>query len=288
MLRAVSKRILIAGCGYLGGALGSALARDGHTVWGLRRSQWRPPKGVQALRADLTRTDSLNELPEQIDTVFYTAAAKSRNPAVYRDVYLDGLDNLLRALTDLGERPRRVLFTSSTSVYAQRRGEWVDEESVTQPDQPTAELLLLGERLLLASDFESVVLRLGGLYGPGRTGLIDRVRRGDARIRPGPPHYTNRIHQRDAVDALRHLMDLPRPDPLYLGVDSEPSEEGEVYRWLAERLGAPEPRPADPDDEPRTRSGSKRCRNTRLLQSGYRFAYPSYREGYGALLASAE
>jgi len=288
MLGCVSRRILIAGCGYLGSALGVELAREGHEVWGLRRGAWQAPAGIRPLQADLTRTDSLSALPEGIDTVFYTAAAGSRDPVHYREVYLDGVGNLVRALAELGERPRRFLYTSSTSVYAQHRGEWVDEESVTRPTRETSEIVLLGERLLRSSGEGSVVLRLGGLYGPQRTGLVERVRRGEARLRPGPRHYTNRIHRDDAVAALLHLMELTEPAPIYLGVDSEPSDEAEVYRWLAQRLAVEPPQPAGPDEAPRTRAGSKRCSNERLRATGFHFRYPSYREGYEALLAGSD
>jgi nucleoside-diphosphate-sugar epimerase len=123
-----------------------------------------------------------------------------------------------------------------------------------------------------------VVLRLGGIYGPGRTRLVDRVRRGEATC-PPEPTWTNRIHRDDAAGAIRHLLALDDPEEVYLGVDTDPAERCEVLTWLAERLGAPAPRPG-----PASRRGNKRVSSARLQASGYRFRYPTFREGYGAML----
>jgi nucleoside-diphosphate-sugar epimerase len=278
-------RVLIAGCGYVGSVLAGRLAADGCEVWGLRRKVGALPRGVRPLAADLTRAGALVDLPVGIDCAVYAVAAKAFDEAAYRATYLDGLGNLLRALSDMGERPRRIFFTSSTSVYGQRRGEWVDESSPTYPLGFSGEIMLLAERLLLGSPFPATVLRLGGIYGPGRARLIDRVRSGRASCRPGPPHYTNSIHRDDAAGALRHLMRLENPESLYLGVDCEPADERDVFGWLAETMMLPPPgSPAEGEAPPPRRAGSKRCRNARLLESGYRFRYPSFREGYGALL----
>ena len=127
------------------------------------------------------------------------------------------------------------------------------------------------------------MVRFGGIYGPRRTSLLERVRTGSATYRAGRPQYTNRIHRDDCVGALRHLMGLPAPDKLYVAVDSEPASEADVLRWLSGAVGAPPPR-STRESAPRPR-GNKRCRNTRLLATGYELRYPSFREGYTALLA---
>jgi nucleoside-diphosphate-sugar epimerase len=145
--------------------------------------------------------------------------------------------------------------------------------------------MLEAERLLASA--AGVALRLGGIYGPGRTRLIDGVRAGRATIRPGPPRWTNRIHRDDAAGALRHLIGCALAgaalEAVYVGVDDEPADDAVVLRWLSQRLGAPPPPGAD-DAAPPGRSGNKRCRNARLRATGYAFAYPSFREGYGALI----
>jgi nucleoside-diphosphate-sugar epimerase len=278
-------RVLIAGCGSVGSALAERLVADGCDVWGMRRNPGALPRGVHPLAADLTRAETLSDLPAGIDFAVYAAGAGASDEAAYRAIYLDGLGNLMRTLVDMGEKPRRVFFTSSTSVYGQKRGEWVDESSPTHPLGFSGEIMLSAERLLTGSPFAATIVRLSGIYGPGRGRLIDLVRGGRAFYRPGPHHYTNRIHSDDAAGVLRHLMRFESPEDLYLGTDCEPADEAEVYRWLAEAMAVPAPRNlSEGEAVPPRRTGSKRCRNARLLNSGYRFRYPTFREGYGALL----
>jgi nucleoside-diphosphate-sugar epimerase len=278
--------ILIAGCGYVGTALGVRLVGAGHAVWGLRRSAEGLPSGIHHLEADLTAPETLQELPPGLDVVFYTAAPNGADDTAYRAIYVDGLRHLLEALARQGQAPRRVLFTSSTAVYAQSAGEWVDETSPTEPRHFTGSRVLEGERLLLAGPFPATVLRFGGIYGPGRTSLIERVRQGLAHCRDGPPLYTNRIYRDDCAGALHHLMSLSMPDSLYIGVDHKPADHCDVLRWLADQLGAPLPRvEASPDVDTRRHRTNKRCSNAKLVAAGYVFRYPTFREGYGALLA---
>lgn len=273
-------RIVIAGCGYVGSALALELRDDGHEVYGLRRDPSRLPPGIEPLAADLSRRESLLVLPDEVELAVYCVSPDDGSDAAYRTAYLDGLERFLRALSDQGEKPRRVLFTSSTAVYSQSRGEWIDERSPARPRRSNGETLLLAERLLVASGCAATVVRFGGIYGPGRTRLIEQVERGEARIDP-ERHFTNRIHRDDAAGMLRHLMELAIPHDLYLGVDCEPADEADVLRFLAEQLGVPAPPERGPDDPPaRRRAGSKRCRNDRIRESGYRFRVPSYREGY--------
>ncbi|MGB4782111.1 SDR family oxidoreductase [Candidatus Methylomirabilis sp.] len=277
--------VLIAGCGYIGTALGSLLAAEGYTVWGLRRHPATLPLDIRPLAADLTSPDTLQTLPPTVDWVFYTAAPDTHDDAAYQAVYVEGVRNLLQALTLQQVRPRRVFLTSSTGVYGESSGAWVDETSPTKPTEFSGIHLLQGERLLLEGPFPATVLRLGGLYGPGRASMIERVRRGEIAWGDESPVYFNRIHRDDAAGALRHLMMLPHPDPLYLGVDHEPTTLAVLLDWLAQALGVPPTRQSE-SSGPRTprHPANKRCRNDRLLASGYAFRYPTFREGYTTLL----
>jgi nucleoside-diphosphate-sugar epimerase len=199
---------------------------------------------------------------------------------------VDGLCYLLEALVRQGQSPQRVFFTSSTAVYAQSTGEWVDETSPTEPKHFSGRRVLEGEKLLLSGPFPATVMRFGGIYGPGRTSLIERVRQGLATCRDGPPLYTNRIHRDDCAGALHHLLSLPRPESVYIGVDHEPAEHCDVLRWLATQLGALPPGvKASPATDTRRHRTNKRCRNAKLVASGYVFRYPTFRDGYAALLA---
>lgn len=276
--------MLVAGCGYVGSALARELADEGRTVWGLRRDPDRLPEGVRPLAADLGRPDTLDGLPGAVDGVVYCASADASREEAYRTAYVEGPRNLLDALGRGGAAPRRLVYVSSTAVYGQEDGSWVDEDSPTRPTDFRGRVLLEGEALVGAWDGGGVVVRFGGIYGPGRTRLVERVRSGEARCSGGDPRYSNRIHRDDCAGVLRHLLDRPDPRGLYLGVDREPAERCEVLRWLARRLGVPAP-PVAEEEGGRRRRSNKRCSSDRLTGEGYRFRYPTYREGYGALLA---
>lgn len=276
-------RVLIAGCGYAGTALGIELAAAGHTVWGLSRRPSDLPAAIQPLAADLTEPGSLRNLPGDLDAVAYTAAAAAGTEEAYVDAYVRGLHNLLAALE--GRDVRRVLFTSSTAVYGQTGGEWIDESSPTEPAHFSGKRLLEAESLVRNGPFPGIVLRLGGIYGPGRTRLVRQVQSGEAR-RPAGPGFTNRIHRDDCAGAIAHLLSVESPEPVYLGVDHEPADLGEVMRWLAAELGVAAPPVEEHPPEGRRARANKRCRNGRLVASGYRFRYPTFREGYGELVPS--
>jgi len=284
----MSARILIAGCGFVGSRLAERLAERNCDVFALRRSAGTAPRGSRGIVADLSRIETLDALPEALDVVVYSAGAGAPSEEAYRAAYLDGVDHLVRVLRERGEEPRRFLFCSSTAVYAQHRGEWIDEDSVTRPVRFNGEILLSAERLLHALVPEAIVVRFGGIYGPGRTRLIDSVREGRARIRSGE-HFTNRIHRDDAAGVLELLSLAEAPaHRCYLGVDDDPADEADVLHYLAERVGVAPPLIADADEaarRPAARAGSKRCRNQRIRDEGYSFEYPSFRDGYAAMLA---
>jgi nucleoside-diphosphate-sugar epimerase len=278
-------RVLVAGCGYVGTALGRELAAGGDTVFGLRRDPSRLPAAIAPVAADLSQPASLATLPE-VDAVVYTAAANGFSESAYRAAYVDGLRNLVEALAAGGPAPRRLIFVSSTSVYAQQDGEWVDEDSPADADHWSARALLAGERRAREGAAEAIVLRLGGIYGPGRTRLVDEALAG-ATYAAGAPRYTNRIHRDDAAGALAYLLRHPAPDPLYLGVDDEPAELRVVLEWLADKLGAPPPRAAlAGGDDPRRERSNKRCSNAKLRSTGYAFKYPTFRDGYSTLIGA--
>ena len=278
-------RVLIAGCGYTGIALGMQLASEGHTVWGLRRRPELLPAAIQPLKADLCDSGTLTSIPSKLDFVFYTAAAERTDDASYQAAYVTGIQNLLNHLSETHQQLRRIFFTSSTAVYAQTGGEWVDETSETEPREFSGRRLLEGEELLLRGPFTATVVRMAGIYGPGRTRLIDQVRRGEAGYQTDEPRYTNRIHQEDCAGVLQHLMRLSSPETLYLGTDKEPADQAEVLRWLAKRLGVPPSCAESRVPSGKESKSNKRCRNSRLVQSGYSFLYPTFREGYEAILA---
>lgn len=292
-----TKRVLIAGCGDVGTALGLRLARSGHTVFGLRRDPSGLPAPIVPVAADLGSSDLAAQLPPELDHVVYAAAPSGGTEAAYQTIYVDGVRHVLdalgrmwRASSHSGDGVRRVILLSSTAVYADAEGAWVDEDTPALADGFRGAKVLEGEALVRRfgglGQGCGIVFRLGGIYGPGRTRLIDVVRSGRARVpvqEPGAPAvWTNRIHRDDAAGAAEHLLALSDPAPCYLGVDLEPAPLEDVYQWLAQHLGAPQP-VADPH---LTRDrANKRCSSARLQSSGYSFMYPTFREGYRALVS---
>jgi nucleoside-diphosphate-sugar epimerase len=278
-------RVLIAGCGYVGSALAERLVADGDHVFALRRRTEGLPQAFHPIAADLCDSKSLLDLPP-VEVLVYTATPDAFSEEAYRATYVEGVSNALEAVARTAQTLPRVLLTSSTSVYGQQDGEWVDESSPTEPPDFAGACILEGERVLAASALPSCAVRFGGIYGPGRTNLIERVREGRAVLPAGSPRYTNRIHRDDCAGVLRHLMRLESPEAVYVAVDQGPVEIGDVYRFLAERLGVAAPSTADVpgDGSSRRARTNKRCRNTRLVASGYRFRYATYREGYAELL----
>lgn len=267
----MTDRVLIAGCGDVGNALATRLLAEGCEVWGVRRRIEALARGVAPWPIDLLEPEALKSPPAAFDYVFYTASADRRDEDAYRAIYVDGLRRLLSALREAGCPLRRVLFTSSTAVYGQSEGEWVDESSPTEPSGFNGRLLLEAESIVDAAPQTGINVRLSGIYGPGRTRLVRKVWNGEAKATEA---WTNRIHVEDCAGVLHHLMRLPEPDTLYLGSDDAPATTAEVVTWMSEELGVFAPPPGE------TERLNKRCRNARLHQSGYRFRYPSFREGY--------
>ncbi len=277
----MKKRVLIAGCGDIGTSLGQLLSDHGHVVWGLRRRHGNRPSGIRPISADLTAPDLCRYLPPDLTDIIYTAAASDRSDRAYAHAYVSGLDNLLRTLEAQRQPVRRVIFTSSTAVYESSDGRWVTEETETVPTAFSGRRLLEAEHRLRQGPYPTTIVRLAGIYGEGRTGLLDRIASGQVRL-PVTPRYANRIHRDDCVAVLCHLFNLEDPEPIYIGVDHDPADLRDVFRWLAQQLGVSlRVEEADGDRRPYSH---KRCSNNRLTRSGYVFRYPSYRDGYGPII----
>ena len=277
--------ILLAGCGDLGTEAGLRFHALGHRVVGWRRSPAKLPSAIEGVAADLS-APGLPPVPADTAAVVIAVAADSPSEEAYRASYVDGLTHVLDALERDGVQPGRVLFVSSTAVYGDAGGGWVDERTPAAPGGFSGRVLLEAEQLIQArfsgTATTATSLRLGGIYGPGRTRLIDQVRNGSAVI-PEDVRYTNRIHRDDAAAAIVHLATMAaRPEATYVGVDNDPADLGTVLRFLATEMGLTEPPAGDAGP---ARGGNKRCRNSLLLSTGFTFTYPTFREGYRAVLA---
>lgn len=272
---------LIAGCGDVGARLGAMLAAQGEKVYGLRRSDAALPDGMSPLRADLTDPTTLRNLPDDVTRVVFLPAPGARDVAAYRGLFVDGMMHLVDALAARAPVVRFV-FVSSSAVYGEHGGAWVDETTPCAPLAFNGELLLEAESRLRGIGVPAVVARCSGLYGPGRTRLVDQIANGTARVPSGAGEYTNRIHVDDAAAALAHLLALDVVDDGYLLSDDHPATLAEVYGYLADQLGLPSP-PTETTATVRA-VGNKRLSNRRLRATGFHFRYPDYRAGYATVL----
>lgn len=285
--------ILFVGCGDLGCRAGERLLASGAEVTGLRRDISRLPESFNRVAGDYTRAADLAFIAElQPDFVVATFNPSDRSVDGYRQGFSQGAANLLAALG--AHRPRGVLTVSSTRVYAERDGGWVDESSSLSRDDPRAQAMIAAEQTLLASHHAVSVLRFAGIYGYPGGRLLERIRRGE--LQPAlPVRYSNRIHRDDCAGFICHLLGLmvsgSALSPIYNGVDDLPAPQAEVDAWLAATTGvaaaaAASRTIAQPAEQKLKPVGHKRCSNRLLRESGYVLKYPDYRAGYGAVLAA--
>jgi nucleoside-diphosphate-sugar epimerase len=280
----MSKTLMIAGCGDVGSRLGQQLSAVGWTVYGLRRTVAQLPAGIVPVAGDLQLDTCPAAWPsESLDYLVYCAAATQHDEDGYRAAYVDGLRRVLGWLAQHGQQPKRVLFVSSSGVYGQQQGEWVDETSSADAQGYSGRIMLQAENLALSSGLPASVVRLTGIYGPGREWLLGQVRQG-YRVATEPPLYGNRIHADDAAGLLAYLLQADARgvalDDCYIGVDDEPAPLHEVVAWLREQLGVSH----WAAESTVRRAGSKRCSNARAKALGWTPRYASYREGYSAIL----
>ena len=276
--------VMVVGCGDVGGRLARQLLARGWQVSGLRRSIAQLPEGVVPVAADLSDAAIPAAWPQRApDYLVYCVAASQHDEAGYQAAYVDGLRHVLAWLAARGQHPRRLLFVSSSSVFAQQEGEWIDETAATEPEGYSGRVMLEAERLALASGITASVGRLTGIYGPGREWLLSQVRQG-YRVAEQPPLYGNRIHAEDAASLLAFLLQADADgvalDDCYIGVDDDPAPLADVVAWLRGYMGVTE----WSDEQRVRRTGSKRCSNARVRALGWVPAYPSYKEGYAAIL----
>ncbi|WP_436927849.1 SDR family oxidoreductase [Halosimplex amylolyticum] len=288
-------RVAILGCGYVGLELGRRLAAD-HEVVGVRRSAEGVERieaaGLDGVQADVTDADALERVPDA-DAIVFAASSGGRGADAAREVYVDGLSTAIDHFCGRSDPPDRVVYTSSTGVYGDHGGDWVDESTPIEPTTPKTEVLAEAERIAIERPAEygadGTVARYAGLYGPERYRLSRYVEG------PVTEGYLNMVHRDDAVGAVLYLLESARARGEAVNVvDDEPVDKWAFADWLADQCGEPEPPKRTVEDrlaaedlsetvERRLRT-SKRVANDRLRELGYEFEYPTYREGYRAAI----
>jgi nucleoside-diphosphate-sugar epimerase len=270
-------RILIAGCGYAGQAAADLFHSAGWDAEGWTASE----KSAAALSAkpypicqvDLSNRDQVAKRPGIFDAVVHCASSRGGGLEAYRQIYLNGAHNLLDRFVGT-----KMLFTSSTSVYAQRDGSWVTEQSETEPARETGRVLLETEKLVLGQG--GTVARLSGIYGPGRSALLTKFLAGTAIIDPENDRFINQVHRDDIASALFLLVSGEWQEPrVYNVVDNQPMPQNECYRWLAKRLNRPLPPITKLLEQRKRGDTNKRVSNAKLRSLGWALRFPTFAEG---------
>lgn len=260
---------------------------------GARRQVNRLPESLSRSSVDICDSDALKALLDEhrFDAVIVTMTPLAMSDEGYRDSYVAGARALSRAVMGARQRPALVIWVSSSGVYGQDQGEWVDEGSDTLPASYRGKRLLEAEEIIRQLPITSSVVRFTGIYGPGRGRLLQQVREGRL-APPQPVQWSNRIHADDAAGVLAHLLGKfengEKIEPLYLATDNAPIAIHEVHLWLSRELGLPDPAPSSTTEPLLGRTGNRRCSNRRLRDSGFVFRYPTFREGYRTLLSEVD
>ncbi|MFP8891291.1 SDR family oxidoreductase [Natrialbaceae archaeon A-CW2] len=284
--------VAILGCGYVGLELGRQLTEREHTVYGVRRSDEGiatiEKTGFEGLQADITDREDLEHVPD-VDVVVFAASSGGRGADAAREIYVDGLETAIDAFGSREKTPDRLVYTSSTGVHGDHDGQWVDETTPIEPTTEKTAVLVEAERLALEKPaeygFDGTVARYAGLYGPDRYRL-ERYLEG-----PVTEGYLNMVHRDDAAGAVRYVLEENAArNAVVQVVDDEPVSKWAFADWLAAECGLDTPpkrtkserlEAGDLSEAARRRIlTSKRCSNERLRELGYRFEYPTFREGY--------
>lgn len=275
-------QVLQIGCGALGSLIAQATLARGHALTIARRSDKPVPEGAHLLQVDVINGEGLSELGTlKPDILLYCLAPASSDEQAYHETYYQGLQQVLAHMASASLK--HVFFISSTRVYGEHAGEWLDDTSVAMPADAGGQVLLDAEHLLADLPCGNTALRVSGIYGPDRRYLLRMAQQPQSW--PQQAHWTNRIHEQDVVGALMHLYDAVARGqalyPHYILSDNTPVLQHEVLQWLAAQMDWPQP--VTPPSKPVT---GKRLRNQRLQASGYRLQFPDYRAGYASILNS--
>jgi nucleoside-diphosphate-sugar epimerase len=269
-------RILIAGCGYVGQATADLFLAAGWEVEGWTSSGESAAslsnKPYSVCQVDISKRAQLAARVGTFEAVIHCASTRGGEVESYRQIYFDGARNLLDRFVGT-----KMLFTSSTSVYAQRDGSWVTEESETEPARETGRILLETETTVLHR--RGTVVRLAGIYGPGRSALLSKLLTGTATIDPENDRFINQVHRDDIASAVFLLLTREVQEPLvYNVVDDQPMLQSDCYRWLAQKLSRPLPPIGKSTDQRKRSDSNKRVSNAKLRRLGWAPRYPTFAE----------
>jgi len=279
-------KILIIGCGDIGAELGKQLVTQGHRVSGWKRTPPTESSAFEICKVDVTEYESIKRQEFNFDQVIYILSPDRGDISTYEAVFSTGVDHVLDVFR---QRKANVSFTfvSSTRVYGQYQGEWLNEDAETEPTDERGKILLAAERKFLSFNERSTVVRFSGIYGRSNH-FINQLKAG-CEIQKEPPYFTNRIHRDDCVGVLSFLINkkinAENLQAVYLATDHDPAPKWDVASYLAAELKLPAPVPLTLTTEA---DCNKRLKNDRLTSAGYRFKFKSYKDGYAEVVNESD
>lgn len=255
--------LLLIGHGYLGHAITREFRENGWDVTPVSLHG-----GLDSIACDIADPAAVAMLPAA-DFIVHCAASGRGGPQAYQHVYVDGCRNLTETFPSTP-----LLFTASSSVYAQTDGSVVTEESPAEPDRETGHLLREAESVTLAAG--GIVTRLSGIYGPGRSMILKKFLSGEAVIEDDGRRFLNQIHRDDAARAIFHLAATGVGGEIFNLSDSTPRSQLDTYQSLAEIFTRPLP-PSGPRDLDRKRGWThKQVSNAKLRSTGWQPRFPAF------------
>lgn len=283
-------RKLIIGCGYLGERVAQKWLSDGYETLALTRSEEHASclakSGLNSLVGDILDLGSLQRLP-QVETILYAVGFDRASKPSKRTIFVEGLRNVLE---EVRRKCRRLVYISSTSVYGQENGEFVNEFSAVSPSEENGCICRDAEAVVWehfrradqdARTGEAIVLRLAGIYGPGRLLAREQQLRSGELLTGNPHAWLNLIHVEDAVQAVLGAEKQGLPGATYLICDDRPLRRREYYAALAAQLDLAPPNFEQlAADTPEHRQFNKRCVNRRMREELHvELRYPTVIEG---------
>ena len=287
-----NKKIALIGCGDIGNRVAGLLAEQGSDVTGYRRNPDKVSSVIKAKALDVTDADSLKILAEEdFDYVVVSltpgVSAKVKDQqavaAAYRATYVEGLKQILAALNI--DALKKLIWLSSTSVYAQDDDSWVDEHSVTQPQRTSGQCLLEAEQLLKPLGDKALIIRFAGIYRDGTHRLLTQLQQGKLAATVDTDYYTNRIHVQDCARMIVFLMERAAKQqelqPVYIGCDSSPVQYSQLAAYLSQETGLALNRQLIAK---KPAVGSKRCSNAAIKALAFQFIYTDFKLGFAPLI----
>lgn len=259
----ISANTIVLGSGFLG----AQLKKDFNTL-GVSRS------GKDGIKADLCSANDYISLPKDKNIIVFAASPDSSSVESYQKVYIEALSLSLAYARKLNKLHKFILI-SSTGVYGQTNGEYVEENSPCLPNRENAKVIIQAEKLLAESKLPYAIIRFAGIYGPGRNRMIEKAKLGELDLETCT--YSNRIHVEDCSRVVSHVAQ--GYENIYIGVDDSPCDTREVVLWIRKELGL-----ENNFKLKNTNTKGKRCLNLRLIAEDFKFKYPSFKEGYADML----